>query len=191
LKPRQLLAAAALLLMARASWSSTTIAVAGQPYRSASGNYTIEFPAGWKYNCSGTDCAASRDGWDLNAVRVEVRKHKDAFKAIKKTSSEQSLPQELAEDFVANMKAQGGNEGVEVLESEPADLAGRPGFRLHLKYRVLVDVGALDYEQIVVGAAAPNGLLLVSYRAPSLHYFAAQRAAYDAALASFRFGVAK
>lgn len=56
------------------------------------------------------------------------------------------------------------------------------------KYRVPIDVGALDYEQIVVGAATPKGLVLVSYRAPSLHYFAAQRAAFEAALASFRFG---
>ncbi len=50
-----------------------------------------------------------------------------------------------------------------------------------------IDIGALDYEHIVVGAATPKGLLLVSYRAPSLHYFAAQRAAFEAALASFRF----
>ena len=62
-------------------------------------------------------------------MAVEIRKHKNAFKAIKKSSSEQSLPQELAEDFVANMKAAGGNEGIEVLEkSTRCDLAASRAF---------------------------------------------------------------
>jgi len=190
-KTRQAVLGLALLLAATSAWSGIKVAVAGKAYESKSGNYAIEFPAGWKYDGSGMNCGASRDGFDLNALGVEIRKHKNAFKAIKKAASEQSLPQELAENFVANMKAEGGNEGIEVLESEPTELAGKPAFRLHLKYRVLIDVGALDYEQIVVGTVTPKGLLLVGYRAPSLHYFAAQRAAFDAALASFRLASAK
>jgi hypothetical protein len=191
LKTRQFALGLALLLAATNAWSGIKVAVAGKAFESKSGSYAIEFPAGWKYDSYGMNCAASRDGFNLNAVAVEIRKHKNAFKAIKKNSSEQSLPQELAEDFVANMKAAGGNEGIEVLENDPVDLAGKPGFRLHLKYRVLIDVGALDYEHIIVGAVTPKGLLLVGYRAPSLHYFAAQRTAFDAALASFRFASAK
>lgn len=187
---RQLVLGLVLLLAAGAAPGGTRVAVAGKAFESRSGGYAIEFPAGWKYNGSGTSCAASRDGFDLNALSVEIRKHKDAFKAIKKKSSEQSLPQELAENFIANMKAAGGNESIEVLENDPAELAGKPAFRLHLKYRVPIDIGALDYEHIVVGAATPKGLLLVSYRAPSLHYFAAQRAAFEAALTSFRFASA-
>jgi len=188
---RPLVVGLVLLLAAGAAPGATSVAVAGKAFESRSGGYAIEFPAGWKYDSFGANCAASRDGFDLNALAVEIRKHKDAFKAIKRKSSEQSLPQDLAEDFVANMKAAGGNEGVEVLEDAPAELGGKPAFRLHLRYRVPIDIGALDYEHIVVGAATSRGLVLVSYRAPSLHYFAAQRTAFDAALASFRFASAR
>jgi len=184
--PRRL-AALVLLGVAATATAGTKVAVQGEPFQSKSGGYAIEFPAGWKCAGSGKDSNASRDGYGLDAISVEVRKHKNAFRAIKKGSSEQALPQELAELLVDDIKAQGGNEGIEVLASEPAELGGRPAFRLHLRTRVVIDVGALDYEQIIVGTATPDGLVLVAYRAPSLHYFAAHRQDFETALASFRF----
>ena len=95
------------------------------------------------------------------------------------------LPQELAEKLVAEATAARSLQNMEVLADEPAELAGQAAFRLHLAYRTSVDAGSVRYEEIVVGTNTPQGIFLVGYRGPVLHYFARDVAAFEQALASF------
>ena len=64
-------------------------------------------------------------------------------------------------------------------------LAGRAGFRLHLAYRLPVDAGSVRYEQILVGANSPQGIFIVSYRAPHLHFFRRDLEAFETSLVTF------
>jgi hypothetical protein len=163
------------------------LADVGVPYVSEKLGYTIQFPPGWRYDPGvfAGKCLATRDGPDLAAVYVEVRKHKNAFKEIKQSSAADSLPQDLAQWYVANLQADRSIESLTVLSDEPAELAGLPAFRVHIAYRFLVDKGAVRYEEIVVGAVQERGLFVVGYRAPVLHYFAHYREDFEKSLASF------
>ena len=157
------------------------------PYVSDKLGYSIQFPPAWRYNPGFFEgkCIATRDGPDLAAMYVEVRKHKNAFKEIKQSSAPDSLPQDLAQWYVANLQADRSMESVTVLRDEPAELAGLPAFRVHLAYRFVVDKGAVRYEEIVVGAVNDRGLFVVGYRAPVLHYFARYRDEFERSLGSF------
>jgi hypothetical protein len=71
---------------------------------------------------------------------------------------------------------------VRLLTSEPAELVGRPAFRVHLLYAASEPVDDVEMEEITVGTAMTDGLLLVTYRAPSIHYFDTYRPEFEATL---------
>jgi hypothetical protein len=83
------------------------------------------------------------------------------------------------------MEKEGSLQNMQVLSNEPTTLAGRPAFRLHLAYRTAVDAGSVRYESMVVGANSPQGIFLVGYSGPVLHYFARDVETYDKVLATF------
>lgn len=110
----------------------------------------------------------TKDGPDLQYIIVGRKKHKDAFKAIDRESSVNDLPQTLAENFVADIKASLGLDLIDILENTPAQVGGFPGFMVELEYKT---PSGLRYRERVYGAATKNGLYSIEYRAPVLHYF--------------------
>ena len=177
---------AALLALAPAA-RAWKLAVANEPHVNPGRGYAVQFPAGWKFDrlYFSDETGATRDGPALQAIFVDFREHKKAFKAIKKESSPDMLPQELAELLVADMTKERGLENVAVQSNEPAMLAGRPGFRLSFEYKLPVDRGALRMREVIVGTAASRGFYLVGYRAPVLYYFDRDLDSFGAAVQSF------
>ena len=159
--------------------------VEGQPLAHKASGYSIQYPTGWRYDKFGDFSLATRDGPCLQRIYVDFRKHKKAFRALGKDSTPEMLPQELAEKIVAEMEAAGSLQNMQVVSNEPTTLAGRPAFRVHVSFRSSVDAGSVRYEGIVVGANSPQGIFLVGYSGPVLHYFAQHVATYDKALATF------
>jgi hypothetical protein len=177
-----LLAGLAIAMPAAAAWK---IVLEGQPVTHKASGYSIQFPVGWRWVKFGDESFATRDGPALQLINVDFRKHKNAFRALKQNSTPEMMPQELAEKIVAEMTSAGSLQNMQVLSNEPATLAGRPAFRLHLAYRTAVDAGSVRYEAMVTGANSPQGIFLVGYRAPVLHYFARSAGNYDGTLATF------
>lgn len=163
------------------------LAEAGQRFEHKASGYSIQFPVGWRYQkmTFGDESLATRDGPWLQAIYVDFRKHKKAFPGLKKDATPDMMPQELAEKLIADMTAARGLQNMQVLSDEPTELAGLPAFRLHLAYRTAVDAGSVRYQEFVVGANSPQGIFVVHYRAPVLHYFARDVEAYEQSLASF------
>lgn len=159
----------------------------GQRFEHKASGYSIQFPAGWRYQkmAFGDESLATRDGPWLQAIYVDFRKHKKAFPGLKKDATPDMMPQELAEKLVADFTISRGLQNMQVLSDQPTELAGLPAFRLHLAYRTAVDAGSVRYEEYVVGANSPQGIFVIHYRAPVLHYFARDVEAYEQSLASF------
>jgi hypothetical protein len=159
----------------------------GAPFVHATSGYSIQFPAGWRWMKAPflADTIATRDGAALQVIGVDFRKHKNAFAAIKQHSTAEMPPQELAEKLVADATARNTLTNVEILSNQPTTLGGRPAFRLHLAYTQNVDTGGLRYEEIVVGANSPQGLFIVRYAAPKLHYFERSLTEFETSLATF------
>ena len=163
--------------------------VDGQPFVQKDGLYTIQFPSGWRWlkQPGGDGSAASRDGLPIQYIIVEFRKHKKAFRALKQDSSPELMPQELAEKVLADETASGSLQNVEMLANEPATLAGHPAFRLEYEYKQSVDTGSVRFREVVIGSNSPQGIYLVSYRAPVLHFFERDRETFEKTLATFAF----
>lgn len=161
------------------------LVIDGQPISHKGSGYSIQYPTGWRYIKSGDETIATRDGPALQMIYVDFRKHKNAFRALKQNATPEMMPQELAEKIVAEMSTAGSLQNMQVLSDEPTLLAGRPAFKVHVSYRTAVDAGSVRYEGIVVGANSPQGIFLVGYRAPVLHYFSRGLKFYDEALATF------
>jgi hypothetical protein len=152
------------------------------PISPSAGTFTVQPPPGWVCGSSKTQVGCSRDGFMLNAVTVDLRPHKKAFPTLKKSSSADALPEDLAETLAAERSATPSLRDVKLLAVEPAELAGHPAFRAHFTYRLSDESGGALYDAVVVGAALTAGLLLAQYEAPRLNYFGKSLPAFDAML---------
>lgn len=166
------------------AWS---IVEEGKPFASISGDFTLQLPAGWKV--TKTDRfpgqMATRDGELLQRIDVEFRSHAKAFRKSKLQSNAGLMPHEQAERLLAEIQAEGHLEDVEVIRNEPELVDGHPGFRLQVAYKVPIDGDPLRYRAILVGVATDAGLVLVSYRAPALHFFARDLVTFERSLQTF------
>lgn len=179
-----LLLAGSLIAAPALAWK---VVADGTPFVHKGSGYSIQYPAGWKWVKMpfGDETIATRDGPAIQLIGVDYRKHKNAFRALKQDSTPDMMPQELSEKLVAEATSARGLQNMEVLSNEPITLAGRPGFRLHLAYRTAVDAGSVRYEEIVVGANSPQGIFIIVYRAPHLHFFRRDVETFEKSLASF------
>lgn len=185
---RKILGCAALIVMfAVPAFAGWKLAEGGKPFSHKPSGYSIQFPAGWKYSklLFSDESGATRDGPDLQAIWVDFRKHKLAFKALKKNSAIDMLPQDLAQNLIADMAKERNLQDMKMLTDEPAELAGHAAFRIQFEYRTPVDRGSVRYREIVVGTVNEKGLYLVGYRAPVLHYFARDLAPFEESLRTF------
>jgi hypothetical protein len=179
-----LLAGFAFALPALAAWK---LVAEGETFTHARSGYSIQYPPGWRWIKMpfGDETVATRDGAPIQAISVDFRKHRKAFRVLNQDSTPDMMPQELAQKIVAEATQARSLQNVEILSDEPTMLAGRPGFRLLVAYRTAVDAGSLRYREIVVGANSPQGIFIVSYRAPVLHYFERDVATFEKSLATF------
>ena len=147
--------------------------------------YNATLPLGWMRMQSGETLTLSRDGIDLQRIVIEYRPHDKAFEGIEKSSSESMLPSELAELTIAELKASQdeGWPSLEVLVNEPVKITGHTGYGLHLRFKT--DEG-LRIDVLLRGFVDEDGLYLVMYRAPTLHYFERDRTVYESIAGSLK-----
>ncbi len=151
----------------------------------------ITLPAGWiflqrRQGDAGDLLIATRRGVALQSIRLTRLDNDKAFPAIEKPASPDMPGEELARRYVQDWAARFELDVVDVIESSPAELGGEAGFRVHLAYRI----GGLRYQAIALGASTPRAFYLLSYSAPTLHYFDADRAAFEESARSLTFAAA-
>jgi hypothetical protein len=155
----------------------------GKPIAPGNGVFAVQPPQGWLYDTSRSTITATRDGVSLDSIAVEIVPHKKAFKDAKKTSTPTTPPEDLAESYIADLQAgQGALHDVVVISTDPAELAGKPAFRVVLKFRAPESAGGAEIEMCTVGTALADGVMLAIFRAPAIHFFDAHVAEFDAAV---------
>ena len=148
-------------------------------------HYSTRLPAGWLRLEKDEGLVLSKDGILLQSISILYRPHEKAFKNLEKDSSATMLPSELAELTIAEIKA-GEEEGLpslRILSNEPVEIAGRTGFGIHLQYKT---TEGLRMEVLLSGIVDENGLYLVKYSAPTLHYFNRDRQVYESVVESMQ-----
>jgi hypothetical protein len=178
-------AAAALVLMLSGC-------VAWQPVKAepvtSSGGYSITLPLGWNVLTFGNQKMVSKYGMGVQSLVVRQVNHKNAFGTGKnRTSSTPDMdPRELCEKLVADLKAMPNNDTLEMTSMAPFMLGGRTGFRAELKSKRTFQADGIRYQHVLYGVAAQNGLYVIEYDAPVLHYYAKDLPDVEKSVSTFR-----
>jgi len=158
---------------------------ASKPVSPGKAGFSVVLPEDWLYDTDSNSVSASHDGPPLNGIYIQIAPHKKVFRDSKKVSTPQTTPEDLAEDFIADVQVgPGALPDVVVVSNEPAELAGKPAFRVHLRYRAQESSGGAQIESVTLGTALESGVMLASYRAPSIHFFGRWVAVFDEAAKS-------
>jgi hypothetical protein len=178
------IATLALLLpsLAFAGWESVQ---ASKRVGCGKGDFSLQLPETWLYDSSRHSLDASHDGVGLNRITVAITPFKKTFKNANKEVTSHSAPDDLAEDYIAELQA-GPNavSDLVVVSNEPAQLAGRPAFRVHVTYRAPASAGGAAMESVAIGTALDSGVMLATFEAPSIHYFERWIREFDAVAGS-------
>lgn len=145
--------------------------------------YSVELPQNWvRLSNDSKKIVVTRDGFGLQRIMITRADAKDAFPKIKKQADDKLLASELAELQIAELKS-GGASNLTVVENLPAQIGGRIGFRLRIRF--LNDDG-LAFDQVWCGVLDKGHYYLVSFHAPELYYFDKYLPDFDRTLASFK-----
>lgn len=146
--------------------------------------FALDLPSDWMMlNFVEDGVVATRDGFNLQTVKVRKIKFGEELPHTKKTAAKGMSPQELAEVLLDDLRSDGALNALKVLESRPVTLAGQKGFRTTASFK---DGHGLRWKVVLCGVVAENRAWQISYVAPARHYFDRDLPAFDAALASLR-----
>ncbi|WP_078120404.1 PsbP-related protein [Thiosocius teredinicola] len=149
--------------------------------------YELDLPDGWVRVKVFETLYVTRDGVGVQQISVAFREHEKAFENSEQDAGTDLLPAELADRYIAEMKASDSNglPSLEVLSNSPSTVDGHDAFRLHVRF---VSHDGLRYERIAHGFATDAGFYLVTYQAPTLHFFERDQLTYQQLLNSFKAG---
>ena len=133
--------------------------------------YLVDVPAGWVHKhrrLSEEPLELTRDGWLLHWVRFDAFTETGALPRTGRRVTESLSRRELVDRIVAEYRANLLNGEVELVSSGRELLAGREGFRVHLR---AVDYRGLSTDQVILGFFDGGRLYALRYEAPTLSAF--------------------
>lgn len=148
---------------------------------------SLELPPRWSVVSSRSNklviCDAAQD---LARLEVDWWWTPAAFADFRSEKANTVSPDRLAELSIADAKAVAEKERagpVEVVETRMESICGEPGFVTHLR---IPSESGLSYDSLQAGVSYGGRVYRIWYRAPTLHYFDAERAAFDHAVGTLR-----
>jgi hypothetical protein len=175
----------ALVLAGCASWE----AIGPDNATLRENGYQLTLPTGWvRVMYETQEVILTKEGVMLQQIAVKSVPHKKAFPRLKKPAGDKLLPSELAELQIAETKRGSQVESnLEVVENEPAQLGGRTGFRVRLRF---VTPNGIPFEQLLYGVCDDKNYYLLGLQAAGFYYFDAHREEFERMVATFRFAPA-
>lgn len=147
--------------------------------------FSIVLPEGW-LQLEGMDknsIVASTDGPSLQSFAVVQKDLKKAFETTKVEVDANTLTYELMEYYIAEYKANSGDQVIEVESKEAAEMSGKDGFKVVLLYK---NQEGLRFKQVTYGCMDESKLYLLSYHAPVLYYFDKNVADFESSARTFQ-----
>ncbi len=138
--------------------------------RVATARYDLTLPLGWVKIVQNDVLTVSRDGPDLQRIRVRAVPLEKAFPTIEQKAAAEMLPSDLGARFIAELRAgdQDRLPSLKIEEEGPATLDGHEGFRVLANYR---NADGIRFRLLAYGVATDKGYLELVYVAPAIHYF--------------------
>jgi hypothetical protein len=171
-----------LTLTACAPW---TLIDADHRIETKGSDYRLELPTGWvKHSADANDLFLTRDGPALDYIAVNRQPHDRKLPYTRRETSATMLPQELAELTLAEWKNSPATANFELRSNQPATIGGKPGVRLHIRFK---NERGLPIERVMYELVDARGRLAFQYEAPAIVYFQRGLADFEAMVASVRF----
>lgn len=149
-----------------------------------SGRFSIQVPAGWvRNNLASDQILITRDGPHTQQIALARHDFDKAFPKLKKKVDAKTLPTELAELTIAEMKNHDFMANLSVVENQPARLGTLLGFRLHVRFKTQA---GLKVDRLTYGAVGERCVFMLSYTAPQLHYFERDLPVFERVVGSFK-----
>ena len=176
--------ALSLMLSACIAWKP----VKAEAVKNSGGKYSVALPVGWNVLALGSRQITSKYGDGLQSFIVSQVAHKNAFGTGKnRTSGSADIdPREFCNKLVADMKNTPNHETLEITSVQPFMLGGRAGFRAELKSKRTFQADGIRYQHVLYGVANTNGLYILHYEAPVLHYFAKDLPDVETSVSTFK-----
>ena len=161
------------------------------PWRAAGGKYdagnwfgpriSMPLPADWmRRNGVEDGLVATRDGFNLQQIAIDRVDPGKPLAHTKKKVTKGMRASELAEVLLDDLRASGGLNGLQVVETRPVTIGGSPGFRATVAFK---DGFGLRVKAVLAGTIVESRGFRITYVAPARHYFDQDLATFDAALA--------
>lgn len=146
--------------------------------------FALDLPPDWmRANGVEDGLVATRDGFNLQTIKLWKLKFDDDLAHTKKKIAKGVTAQELAEVLLDDVRSDGSVHALKVLETRPVSLAGDKGFRTTFSFK---DGHGLRWKGVLCGVVVKDRPWQLSYVAPARHYFDRDLPVFDAALASLR-----
>ncbi len=146
--------------------------------------FALDLPQDWmKLNFVDEGLVATRDGFNLQTIRVRKIKYGEDLPHTKKKVSEDMAPLALAEVLLDDLRSDGSANALKVVETRPAAIAGGKGFRTVVAFK---DGHGLRFKAVLCGLMAEGRAWQITYVAPARHYFDRDLPVFDAAVGSLR-----
>lgn len=135
-------------------------------------------------NQEGTLLVLSKDGFNLQTIKLTKRPLEREFKYTQKKLTTGMLPQEAAEIVLDNARADPQVVDLHIMENGPAIVAGAPGFKLNFTYR---EKSGLIRQASIYGTLHRDMLVTLSYDAVKRLYFQKDLSTFEKAKDSLRW----
>ncbi len=146
--------------------------------------FSVQVPEDWmQLNGVEDGLVATRDGFNLQAIKVRRFEPGKPLPHTKKTLSKGMRPAEVAEVLLDDLRSDAGAKGLKVLETRPLTIAGAQGFRTSVAFK---DEYGLKVRAVLCGVLLGDHAWQVAYVAPARYYYDRDLATFDQALASFK-----
>lgn len=156
-----------------------------KPELTASGaTYKIQAPVGW-VALSGMkqQTLITKEGPAVQSIKVHQTPQEKAFEYIDKKISDNILISELANFYVAEIKAANPSIQVTLKETVPHTLDGKEGFKTTLEFR---NEEGLIIDVIAYGLLFNKQFYTLVYHAPRLYYFERDLPVFNRVVESFK-----
>jgi hypothetical protein len=162
---------------------TTLIAVGGKLTLSDEG-FEVDLPQGWyRFEQVSDALIITRDGSLLQFIRVERFSVEKELPFTKRKFAPGMLPHDVAEVEADNIRSNPNAFNFELLENAPANLGGRPGFRMTYTWKTRE---GLRLKVVHYGFLDGKWVYRLLYQAAARYYFDRDLATFERVRVSFR-----
>jgi len=153
------------------------------PDRLQGPGWSLSAPSGWMVLSSAQSEMLSIDGPYLQYIYIQERPLNQPFLNTGRTFDANLLPHEAAGIVVDNLRVDPQIRDFELIDTLPATLDGRQGFKLVYTYH---DARGVEMKTIYYGILLPDRFINLRYTAAARHYFTKDLGSFEASVRSLQ-----